>query len=664
MSGSPREGDDRRIRLAGLPDFVLGGLQVSPSSREVGSGAGVQRLEPRMMKVLVALSGARGRVVSRDELIERCWDGRVVGDDAVNRVMMRLRQLSEQVGAGFRVETIPRTGYRLVLDEAPATDAHAEMAPPAVQISAPAPIEAPPHDAAAIRPRRIRGARVVAAGLAVVALLGAAALVLLSRRGDAPERVVVLDFVEGASAPEDFSHALGERIRAALAASQVRTLVQADASEFRGPGLERAARRHAVAFVLDGSVRREGDALQVRMQLGDARENQTLWSREYARSAREGAQLQEQVAAHAAEVLRCALIARRPGQGGIDPDTLSIFLRACDQIQRFDGAQEDMLAAGREVTRRAPGFSRGWSMLAMANAYASRTAPPERLAELRAATQDASARALALDASNEEAWLAGAVALPLLGAWAERARLIDRALALAPRSPQGLLLRAELYAETGRIAEALDLHRQAVAMEPLAASYWAGQIPLLGALGRMSELDDLRERLSRVWPHSPSAVFNRFNSHVYVGPPEVALGMMDAGEVPANPLLRDYLESLVAGDAGRRAEAVAAIAAAAREGRYDLPTAIALASASGNVDTAFELADRHFRGAAGEVRVDQPATGAGRFFLFVSSTRNMRRDPRFLQLVDGLGLRAYWRESGHWADFCGDPALPAPCRAP
>src|SRR5690606_24278707 len=53
-------------------------------------------------------------VVSRDELLRRCWDGTIVGDDAINRVISQLRRLLERMPAGdLRIETIPKIGYRL-----------------------------------------------------------------------------------------------------------------------------------------------------------------------------------------------------------------------------------------------------------------------------------------------------------------------------------------------------------------------------------------------------------------------------------------------------------------------------------------------------------------------------------------------------------------------
>src|SRR5271170_4974576 len=104
------------IDLAQEADFTLGALRVSPSTREVARGSLREMLEPRVMQVLVALFHADGRVVSRDELVTRCWEGRIVGEDAINRAIGRLRRLSEaDREASFAVETIPRVGYRLMV---------------------------------------------------------------------------------------------------------------------------------------------------------------------------------------------------------------------------------------------------------------------------------------------------------------------------------------------------------------------------------------------------------------------------------------------------------------------------------------------------------------------------------------------------------------------
>ena len=108
------------VTLAWEQDFPLGALQVSPSAREVMRASWTEGLEPRVMQVLVVLHQARGAVVPRDMLIARCWGGRIVGDDAINRAIGRLRRLAKaDHGASFVIETIPRVGYRLrILDAA------------------------------------------------------------------------------------------------------------------------------------------------------------------------------------------------------------------------------------------------------------------------------------------------------------------------------------------------------------------------------------------------------------------------------------------------------------------------------------------------------------------------------------------------------------------
>ena len=100
------------VDLAREPDFELGALKVRPAVRQVEISGRAETLEPRILQVLVALSRRRGEVVSREELIETCWNGVVVGEDSLNRCVYRLRKLGESSGA-FEVETIPKVGYRL-----------------------------------------------------------------------------------------------------------------------------------------------------------------------------------------------------------------------------------------------------------------------------------------------------------------------------------------------------------------------------------------------------------------------------------------------------------------------------------------------------------------------------------------------------------------------
>ena len=69
------------------------------------------------MQVFLLLLDAAGRVVTRNELFDQAWGGAMVGDDSLNRAIGKVRKIGAETAPGFfEVETIPRTGYRLVGD--------------------------------------------------------------------------------------------------------------------------------------------------------------------------------------------------------------------------------------------------------------------------------------------------------------------------------------------------------------------------------------------------------------------------------------------------------------------------------------------------------------------------------------------------------------------
>lgn len=152
-----------RVELAHEPDFILGRLTVSPSRREVVRDDGEREvIEHRVMQVLVALSKAEGDIVTRDELTMLCWEGRVVGEDSIHRVISRLRKLATGIGAGsLEIETITKIGYRLTSGEHRPTEAGGWRTQPV-----------PPDDRRpAPRPTR-RGLLVGAGAAAAVAVAG------------------------------------------------------------------------------------------------------------------------------------------------------------------------------------------------------------------------------------------------------------------------------------------------------------------------------------------------------------------------------------------------------------------------------------------------------------------------------------------------------------
>ena len=93
--------------------FRLGNATVDPVSREAYWSVSSERIQPQTFKVLLALASQRGQVVTRNELVELCWDGRIIGDDVINRSISLLRQFAQRAG-GFDIETVHKAGYRLL----------------------------------------------------------------------------------------------------------------------------------------------------------------------------------------------------------------------------------------------------------------------------------------------------------------------------------------------------------------------------------------------------------------------------------------------------------------------------------------------------------------------------------------------------------------------
>jgi len=153
--------------LAAREPVSLGILTAHPASLELVGGDGQRaHLEPRMMQVLLVLADAGSKTVTRAELLDRFWAGRIVDDSALNRVIVQLRRVVGEVGGGLSIVTVPRVGYRLDVEQVPS-----------LPDAAPSTGHLPPVD----RGRR----RVLAVATAsLVALVGGTVLLLPRARPD------------------------------------------------------------------------------------------------------------------------------------------------------------------------------------------------------------------------------------------------------------------------------------------------------------------------------------------------------------------------------------------------------------------------------------------------------------------------------------------------
>ncbi|QTL36477.1 winged helix-turn-helix domain-containing protein [Pseudoalteromonas viridis] len=75
------------------------------------------RLEPLTMELLCYLVKRRGDYVSQKELLDHVWDGRVVSDNAIRRVVKKLRDaLGDDVKSPTYIKTVPSKGYLLIAE--------------------------------------------------------------------------------------------------------------------------------------------------------------------------------------------------------------------------------------------------------------------------------------------------------------------------------------------------------------------------------------------------------------------------------------------------------------------------------------------------------------------------------------------------------------------
>ena len=83
----------------------------------MGEQAGCQKLDPKVMDVLLALARNAGKVVLREDLLARLWANAVVTDESLSRCIYELRRQLSLAGGDERYkamfETVPKRGYRL-----------------------------------------------------------------------------------------------------------------------------------------------------------------------------------------------------------------------------------------------------------------------------------------------------------------------------------------------------------------------------------------------------------------------------------------------------------------------------------------------------------------------------------------------------------------------
>ena len=297
-------------------------------------------------------------------------------------------------------------------------------------------------------------------------------------------------------------------------------------------------------------------------------------------------------------------------------------------------------------------------MLAAETASLLSAASEPQRQHLRAEAHANAERALRQDSELGEGYLALARLEPRRR-WDARERTLQQGLQKDERNSALSVEYGSLLFEVGRFDDALAYARNASTLEPLSLNKRITVAAILLQNGDIESARDITDDLADIWPDDPNLWLLRLRVAFWNGTYDDALALINA---PASQIRSTRARQCwrYAVDAMRSEANTIARAAATRQivdctNTGDLPTAQALMQYSrlGLLDEAFALARERF---ADERR-------GGEDVLFGAATAPMRRDARFMPLMQDLGLLGYWRLSSHWPDFCRDPDLPYRCQA-
>ena len=497
------------IDLGREPDFVLGGARVYPSTCEIEGAGRREVLQPRAMQVLVALARANGAVVSRDQLVQMCWEGRVIGEDAINRAIAKVRAAAELSDPpAFEVETIPRVGFRLRTRE-PRTD------------DTPAPV-------ASLRPGRGRLLLGIAAAIVVAvvlfALLWRGAMPGLQIASPAEASIAVLPFLNmsGDPAKEYFSDGFSEELLNDLANTpQLRVAARTSSFAFKGKraDVQEIADKLHVRAVLEGSVRESGDRIRITAQLIDAGSGYHLWSQTYDRQLTDILKVQDEIARAIAVALTNKLLAKpSAATATVDPQAYRKYLLAKSYFDRHTQVDnERAIALFKEVTILQPDFSDGFAMLGYA--YLGRTLDATRPDHAMAVsvTRAALDRALALNPRNLSA-LMPYFDLALWGQdWNGAAALVRRMQRINPNNATVARARGLYYEFLGFPEQSRAAFKLATKLDPLAPNTWGSLASVDASVGYNDEAVSAGNIALALSPGTPGTIASVCIAHVMRG---------------------------------------------------------------------------------------------------------------------------------------------------
>jgi TolB-like protein len=508
--------------------------------------------------------------------------------------------------------------------------------------------------------------QMVLGGLAAVALamIAAVAVVSLRPQGNqplkAPASQVIAFFgftpAGGDSAVKATAEAATDQMLQSMSSVGLATAARTETKDT--PGGRRFARAAELGarYALSGEVRSDGGGMTLAVRFEDVQSRLTMWERSSRSPAVDIAYLPAQAARQTAEVMWCIVKTRSE----LTRDTSEILNLIADRCREGGGSNNRnasyVVARMRAVAEADPNSAYNQAQLVMMLGRGVASAPASTQAAWIAEAEAALRRATKLD-SNEAGIdlarivLAEAKRVPL----AEWDGIVLAALAHAEGKDDFVFghsngTRYGILRAVGRFRDALPHQEAAAANDPLLFP---------GSLGfARANLGQTAEARAEFEP-----ALAAYGAQVWgsVIPYAIFLDAADAGAMLKSPpstipqptldCLRDIHKTFVSEYPRARALGSARARACADAGSVTPLVALASLTAFDDLDAAFAL--------AGKQKIIPTTAIIGTFQVFFWPTsRAMRADPRFLPLVEKLGLMDYWRATRSQPDICDTETAP------
>jgi len=395
-----------------------------------------RELEPKVAQVLIALASASPAVVSRDRLVDQCWDGRIVGDDALNRCILALRNLAKQFSPEpFAIETVPRVGYSLLARPGKAVSAWRKIA-----LS------------------KWAAAAVAAAFAALVAASAALSWWSSARPDAAPASIAVVSFRNLSAGDAYFAEGIGEEIRDRLSREpQFRVAGGNSSSQFENiTDLQQFARKLNVNYVLEGSVQTQGKRVRVNSDLIRAKDGMRLWSNSYDGDLDDIFAIQQSISSAIAGSLQRKLVQPSVVSGTqvTNPLAYNFYLTAKGLLHGGGPAVgETAVGLLRDSLNADPAYAPAWVSLARAIELQAVANGPEAFINARRLAQNYALHALKLAPGLAAAHRELGFALPY-GSPESKAHLL-KAAQLDPNDAENLLALGLVHGANGEFDQEL-----------------------------------------------------------------------------------------------------------------------------------------------------------------------------------------------------------------